>query len=133
MTPPPVNTYQRGADLAARDPPVALDREFEVTKKYAMAVKEVGEEEGLGVVDVWTKVWDKAGREECALSRYLWDGLHLNSAGYEVRQRLVDRDADIDLFPLRSCMMRFSTLSTRDAQNFIPIGSRWSSPRACFH
>jgi isoamyl acetate esterase len=88
ITPPPVNTYQREEELANRDPPLKLDREFEVTRSYAMAVKEVGEEAGLGVADVWTKIWEKAGKNERALNKYLWDGLHLTSEGYEVYHNL---------------------------------------------
>ena len=61
LTAPPVNTYQRGADLAARDPPRALDRLFDVTKQYATAAREVGETEGVPVVDVWTMLWEACG------------------------------------------------------------------------
>ena len=85
ISPPPVNTLQRGADLAARDPPLALDRHFEVTKAYARAVKEVAEAENVGFVDIWTALWDAAGHEEKSLGKYLRDGLHLNEQGYEVR------------------------------------------------
>ena len=82
---PPVNTYQRGADLASRDSPRNLDREFELTKKYAMAVVETAGEEGVAIADVWTVVWKAAGEDERALSKYLSDGLHLNAEGYAVR------------------------------------------------
>jgi isoamyl acetate esterase len=84
ITPPPVNTYQRGALLAQRDPPINLDRDFEVTRQYAIAVKDVGIDEGVAVVDVWTKIWDAAGQEERELERFLWDGIHLNAEGYQV-------------------------------------------------
>jgi len=84
ISPPPVNTYQRGADLLSRDPPRELDREFDTTKTYAEAVLEVGEEEGLPVVDCWSTLWEAAGRDERSLSAFLYDGLHLNEAGYEV-------------------------------------------------
>jgi isoamyl acetate esterase len=83
VTPPPVGVHQRSIVLSTRTPPIALDRDFEVTKEYAMAVKQIGEEQGLGVVDVWTGIWDKAGRDERALSKYLEDGLHLNADGHE--------------------------------------------------
>lgn len=82
LTAPPVNTYQRGADLAARDPPRALDRLFEVTKQYAVAAREVGETEGVPVVDVWTMLWEACGKEERKLARYLYDGLHVNEEAY---------------------------------------------------
>ncbi|EPQ54261.1 SGNH hydrolase [Gloeophyllum trabeum ATCC 11539] len=82
ITPPPVNTYQRGADLATRNPPLDLDRKFEVTQQYAEAVKEVGAKEGVPVVDIWSSIWEAAGKVERDLSRYLNDGLHLNAEGY---------------------------------------------------
>ena len=85
ISPPPVNTYQRGAELASRDPPRACDREFEYTKLYARAVVKTAQDEGVAIADVWTVIWKAAGEEERALSAYLSDGLHLNEKGYEVR------------------------------------------------
>lgn len=75
ITPPPVNTHQW------------TDRIFEETKLYAEAAKEVGAQVGVPVADVWTEIWEAAGRDERACERYLLDGLHLNAAGYEVRPR----------------------------------------------
>lgn len=84
-----MNTHQRGADLASRSPPQALDRLFDTTKAYADAVKTVGdsyaEDANVAVLDIWTDLWEAAGKDERALSRYLLDGLHLNADGYEVR------------------------------------------------
>lgn len=88
ISPPPVNTIDRAADLASRDPPLQLDREFEVTKRYAQAVEQVAREEGVAFVDVWNKIWDAADREEVNLRRFLRDGLHLNAEGYAVRALL---------------------------------------------
>lgn len=85
FTPPPINTYQRGAELAARDPPQPLDREFDVTRQYADAVKGVGAEKGVPVLDVWTLLYEAAGCDERKLDQFLDDGLHLNAVGYEVR------------------------------------------------
>jgi isoamyl acetate esterase len=62
-----------------------LDRDFETTRKYARAVKEVAAETGVGLVDVWTDLWTAAGEKEEKLSQYLYDGLHPNKAGYKVR------------------------------------------------
>lgn len=62
-----------------------LDRTFENTREYAREVGRVGEKEGIPVVDVWTKLWEGAGQDERALNKYLYDGLHLNEAGYAVR------------------------------------------------
>ncbi|KAI0713412.1 SGNH hydrolase [Earliella scabrosa] len=84
MTPPPVNADQWAARQAAKDPPGPRDREFEVTKTYAEAVKEVGTKEGVAVVDLWTTIYDAAGRVEKELSKFLTDGLHLNEAGYAI-------------------------------------------------
>ena len=81
---PPVNTHQRGAELASRDPPKKCDREFESTKLYAEAVVKTAKEEGVAIADIWTVLWDAAGKDEQALSAYLSDGLHLNAKGYEV-------------------------------------------------
>ncbi|KAF9069700.1 SGNH hydrolase-type esterase domain-containing protein [Rhodocollybia butyracea] len=88
-TPPPVNTYQRGADLAGRNPPIQLDREFENTKMYADTVKDIAHEEEVAVVDIWTKLYEAAGREERSLSAFLTDGLHLNGAGYKLMYEAV--------------------------------------------
>lgn len=74
-----------GSTGVARDPPVELDRTFENTREYAREVGRVGEKEGIPVVDVWTKLWEGAGQDERALNKYLYDGLHLNEAGYAVR------------------------------------------------
>jgi len=108
ITPPPVNTYQRGGDLQSRNPPQLLDRSFEQTRKYAEAVREVGKQENIPVLDVWSALYDAAGRDERALEQFLWDGLHLNSAGYEVRSLFSGRRLPLsdsrDLFCLcRSC------------------------------
>ncbi|KAJ7738517.1 SGNH hydrolase [Mycena maculata] len=84
ITPPPVNTYQRAADLNGRDPSLALDRMFETTKEYAEGVKAAAAASKVSVVDVWTAIWKAAGEREEGLSKYLWDGLHINADGYMV-------------------------------------------------
>ncbi|KAF5330647.1 hypothetical protein D9619_006029 [Psilocybe cf. subviscida] len=84
ISPPPINTIARAAALAARVPPMKLDREFEITRAYANVVREVAQEEGVAFVDAWTALWDAAGREEMGLERVMEDGLHLNAAGYAV-------------------------------------------------
>ena len=84
LTPPPVNTRQRGAALAARDPPQACDRKFLVTKQYAEAVLAVAAIEHVSVVDVWSAMYQAAEEDEAQLSRFLLDGLHPNEAGYHV-------------------------------------------------
>lgn len=89
ITPPPINTQQRTADLQTRNPPMELDRKFEITKEYADAVKEVGRKEGVHVLDVWTALYEAAGRDEASLAKFLDDGLHLNADGYTVREPLI--------------------------------------------
>ena len=84
ITPPPVNTFQRRADLESRQPPLSLDRNFEVTKAYAASVRAVASSENVALVDVWTVLWEAAGQDESSLSKFLWDGLHPNAEGYRV-------------------------------------------------
>ncbi|TFK27381.1 GDSL Lipase/Acylhydrolase [Coprinopsis marcescibilis] len=84
ITAPPVNTIKRKADLESRDPPVELDRLFDVTKAYAEAVLEIAREKDVGVVDAWAPMWEGSGRDERELSKYLGDGLHLTEAGYKI-------------------------------------------------
>ncbi|KAG2147129.1 SGNH hydrolase-type esterase domain-containing protein [Suillus cothurnatus] len=74
ITPPPVNTKQWDS----------TSRAFETTRSYAGAVREVGEKENVPVADVWTKIFDAAGRSEEACEKYLSDGLHLTSDGYNI-------------------------------------------------
>ncbi|KAF8892562.1 SGNH hydrolase-type esterase domain-containing protein [Infundibulicybe gibba] len=83
ITPPPVNTHQRKADLQARPEPLELDRLFDTTKAYS---------EGCGT---WpgkgsrrcrrvVELWYAAGEKEEGLAAYLEDGLHLNKDGYKI-------------------------------------------------
>lgn len=88
FTPPPINTYLRSADLATREPPLALDRNFEVTKAYAEAVQEVGKNEGVPVLDVWTALYEAADRDEKQLDKFSYDGLHLNTVGYMASEQI---------------------------------------------
>ncbi|KAJ7870241.1 hypothetical protein B0H13DRAFT_2062068, partial [Mycena leptocephala] len=83
ITPPPVNS-STCRPLASRDPPLELDRLFDMTKQYAEGVKEAAAASKVVVVDVWTAMWKAAGENEQALARYLSDGLHLNADGYTV-------------------------------------------------
>ncbi|KAI0654738.1 SGNH hydrolase [Cubamyces menziesii] len=84
MTPPPVNTAQRERAQLAKSPPKELDREFETTRRYAEAAKEVGKAESVPVVDLWENLYEAAGREEEKLEDFLTDGLHLNEKGYAI-------------------------------------------------
>ncbi|KAH9923983.1 SGNH hydrolase [Epithele typhae] len=82
MTAPLVNTHQWGVRQAERGN--VMDRDFETTRTYAAAAKELGAAKGVPVVDLWTKIYDAAGQEEAALSGFMTDGLHLNRDGYQI-------------------------------------------------
>jgi len=110
VTPPPVNTYQRGANLQSRDPPLLVDRSFKTTRKYAEAVVDVGRQENLPVVDVWNAVYDAAGRNERALDRFLEDGLHLNAAGYDVGYLISTRELHSLTYSSDSTQIMYDTL-----------------------
>lgn len=84
ITPPPVNTFQRRADLESRQPPQELDRDFDVTKTYAEGVREVARSECVALVDAWSALWEAAYQDEKMLRNFLKDGLHLNFEGYKV-------------------------------------------------
>ncbi|OAX35565.1 SGNH hydrolase [Rhizopogon vinicolor AM-OR11-026] len=63
----------------------------ESAKAYAEAIKEVGEKENVPVADIWTSIFDGAGRSEEGCSEYMSDGLHLNSHGYNIAfQAIID-------------------------------------------
>jgi lysophospholipase L1-like esterase len=84
ITPPPVDTRQRAVVLGRQDPPLPLDRAFEVTQAYAEGVKEAAAACKVSVVDVWSAIWKAAGEREEALNEFLSDGLHLTLDGYTV-------------------------------------------------
>ncbi|KIJ44177.1 hypothetical protein M422DRAFT_779656 [Sphaerobolus stellatus SS14] len=124
ITPPPINTYQRGADLQSRNPPVALDREFEVTKQYAEAVKEVGKRHGVPVVDIWTVFYDAVGRDEKKLAKFMDDGLHLNAEGYEVMydsliQTITKEFPEIHYEKLPSVFAPWAEIDLKDIENSV--------------
>ncbi|KAI0781316.1 SGNH hydrolase [Trametes elegans] len=86
LTPPPVDAARWAECLAGFNgtdvqPP---DRSLEATRQYAEGAREVGVQEGVAIVDVWTKVWDAAGRNEKKLGPFFSDGLHLSSKGYTI-------------------------------------------------
>ncbi|EJU05473.1 SGNH hydrolase [Dacryopinax primogenitus] len=84
ITPPPFSSLQRGSILASRTPPEPLDRDQAVTRAYAQAVRELGEEQAIPVVDMYTLLWEGAGGKEEGLDKWMQDGLHVNAAAYEV-------------------------------------------------
>jgi len=74
----------RGRALAERDPPQKNDRDFDNSKKYAEATKEVGARLKVPVVDAWETIWKAGGEKEEGLTPFLSDGLHLTDKGYAV-------------------------------------------------
>ncbi len=84
ITPPPVNEEQWAAERASTDPPQALDRFTKVTETYAQAVRDVGEEQNVPVVDIFNRFLEIIGPSKKELRTYVCDGLHLNAAGYAV-------------------------------------------------
>ncbi|KAG8954695.1 hypothetical protein FRC04_011128 [Tulasnella sp. 424] len=85
ITPPPFNEAVRAARLAARDPPIALDRKSGVTRKYADAVIELGKELNVPALDVYTPIWEATDNgDPKKLEKYLYDGLHPSKEGYAV-------------------------------------------------
>ena len=78
ITPPPIHIPSMGVDMQPM-------RAFDVTEAYAEEVKKIGEAENVPVVDVWTGIWEAAGKSKEAVKGFLTDGLHLDKAGYEVR------------------------------------------------
>lgn len=86
ITPPPISISMRAADCAARFPdwkPENMDRDPIRSRQFAESVCQVAKERGLPVIDCWTSITKAAGDVE-GLSRYLCDGLHLTSDGYEL-------------------------------------------------
>ena len=77
LTPPPVNPHQL-------NPILRRERNNESTRAYKECVERVGEETGVGVLDVWGAFWEKAGESEEGLEPFLSDGLHLTGEGYKV-------------------------------------------------
>ncbi|KAI0702339.1 SGNH hydrolase-type esterase domain-containing protein [Cytidiella melzeri] len=82
LSPPPINTIQRAADLASRGQP--LDRSFDHTARYAEVVRQVSAEENVPFVDVYERLWELCGQDEKRLEQYMVDGLHVNDEAYGI-------------------------------------------------
>ncbi|KAK4502373.1 hypothetical protein PRZ48_005798 [Zasmidium cellare] len=95
ITPPPIDERRCRENDFVHDIPV---RKAKDTAKYAQAVRELGEELGLQVLDLWTVMIHKAGGRESdaepvgsidvplneVLRSFVRDGLHLSPEGYKV-------------------------------------------------
>ncbi|KPV75649.1 uncharacterized protein RHOBADRAFT_25820 [Rhodotorula graminis WP1] len=85
LTPPPVDDSTRNAELASRTPARVPDRDAERTRQFAEAVKEVGAQGKVPVVDVWARIMQFARDNDGGkLDKYLSDGLHLTAEGYRI-------------------------------------------------
>lgn len=84
ITPPPIHGPTRARLLSPRP----LDRAQDTTKEYANAVVEVGETEGVVVLDLWRVLEKHVGGRLEGMEDLLRDGLHLNKEGYKVRPSL---------------------------------------------
>lgn len=102
ITPPPVDERMCLESAKAADPtfPDVVTRKASTTGQYASAVRQLGHELGIPVVDIWSALIDRAGGNaaddqslpigsfECprneALQKFFTDGLHLAPSGYEV-------------------------------------------------
>lgn len=82
ITQPPLNEAQWGKRCADQGDP--LNRTAEDAKKYAEAVRQIGQERGVVVADLWTRLTEVAGDN---LADYEFDGLHLNANGYQVYKK----------------------------------------------
>lgn len=101
VTPPPVDEEMCLGSSKAADPsfPDVVTRVASTTAQYANAVRQLGQESGLPVVDIWSALIQRAGgklgggvpitgslespRDE-VFQGFFRDGLHLSPSGYEV-------------------------------------------------
>lgn len=99
ITPPPVDERMCLESSKAGDPnfPDVITRPAAVTAQYANAVREIGQELSIQVVDIWSALIRRTGgtagemptgsrelpRSE-AFQSFFRDGLHLSPRGYEV-------------------------------------------------
>lgn len=72
LTPPPIDLLAGSVRTAER------------TRSYAEAVKAVGKEASVPVVDTWTDIMNATRKREGELGEYFTDGLHLSEKGYRV-------------------------------------------------
>ncbi|KAI8099006.1 SGNH hydrolase [Halteromyces radiatus] len=108
ITPPPVNESQwkKRCDENGDE----MSRSAEITQKYASMVGQVGEEQQVVVINLWSRLMEKASEDEKNLSDFLFDGLHLNSNGYKVL---------FDLF-METIQSRFPEIDPNNIEMEIP-------------
>jgi isoamyl acetate esterase len=81
ITPPPVYEPLLGEMNRQKGKPMIFDRSNANTMKYAEAVKDIGMEHGLVVVDLFTVLHGHESANENTRREFLSDGLHLNAKG----------------------------------------------------
>jgi lysophospholipase L1-like esterase len=65
ITPPPIYTPDVQTQLYDKnDPPTQMNRSVEVQGTYVQAVKDLGREEKIPVVDAWEPIWEAAGSKQ---------------------------------------------------------------------
>lgn len=79
VTPPPVNESQWKQRCEDKGDP--MNRTAENAKRFAHAVRTLGEERDVVVADFWTRLMERGGNN---LSEFSTDGLHLNANGNQV-------------------------------------------------
>ncbi|KAI9252423.1 SGNH hydrolase [Phascolomyces articulosus] len=84
ITPPPLNEVQWKKRCDDQGGP--LNRTWEYSRDYAQAVRDVAQERGVILADLWTKLMD-VGMDN--LHEYLLDGLHLNANGNKLTYELL--------------------------------------------
>ncbi|GAA6029252.1 hypothetical protein JCM8097_003588 [Rhodosporidiobolus ruineniae] len=82
ITPPPFHPPSWLKVRISRGLPPRDDREQSNTRKYGEAVKALGKELGIPVVDAYTPIWKAAGGKEENLEPFFVDGLHLTAKSY---------------------------------------------------
>ncbi|KAJ1861810.1 isoamyl acetate-hydrolyzing esterase [Coemansia sp. RSA 989] len=124
ITPPPVGDrlYKKCSD--DEDKPV--DRSRRTTEPYAIAVRQVGSELSLPVVDLWAAIDSKVQELQADSSRhwkydgyeeYLWDGLHLNANGNDLLFSLVTNAVNTHFPELQPETMPFVIPGFRDFES----------------
>lgn len=79
VTPPPVNESQWKQRCEDKGDP--MNRTAENAKRFAHAVRTLGEERDVVVADFWSRLMERGGNN---LSEFSTDGLHLNANGNQV-------------------------------------------------
>lgn len=84
ITQPPLNETQWKKNCDDNGGP--LNRTADNAETYAGMVRTVGQEQGIVVADLWSRLMEQVTGQPLGLEHFLFDGLHLNSNGYKVRQ-----------------------------------------------